>query len=76
MFVKSAKLTKSWFKFHPIDGTEDMSLALTRDSEHEETLNPWVRNALEHGTFPECKSAAVQLKLELQKLSESHKVVS
>jgi len=53
-----------------------MSLSLTRDSKHEETLNPWARNTLEHGTFPDCKSAAVQLKLELQKLSESHKVVA
>jgi len=67
---------KQWFKFHPIDGTEDMFLSLTRDSEHEQTLNPWVRNSLEHGTFPEYKSAAVQLKLELQKLSDSHKVVA
>jgi len=46
-------------------------MSLTRNSKHEETMNPWVRNALEHGTFPDCKSAAVQLKLELQKLSES-----
>jgi hypothetical protein len=44
--------------------------------EYEGTRNPSVRNALEHGTVAECRSADVQLKLELQKLSDSNKVVA